>query len=51
MEWLTDNWFWVLIAALFIGMHFFGHGHGGHGGHKSEDSKEKGSKRPSGHRH
>jgi hypothetical protein len=49
MDWLTDNWFWVLIAGLFIGMHFFGHG--GHGGHKREGGEEKGGKRPSGHQH
>ncbi len=35
MEWLTQNWFWVLIFVAFIGMHMFGHGgHGGHGGHR-----------------
>ena len=34
MEWLIDNWFWVLFGGLFIGMHLFGHGcHGGHGRH------------------
>lgn len=37
MDWLIQNWFWVAIGALFIGMHLFGHGghgrHGGHGGH------------------
>lgn len=31
MTWLAENWFWVLIGVLFVGMHFF-HGHGGHGG-------------------
>lgn len=34
MEWITANWFWILIGVLFIGMHLFGHGgHGGHAGH------------------
>ena len=38
MEWLTANWFWVLIFAAFIGMHLFGHGgHGGHRGHGGND--------------
>lgn len=33
MAWLSQNWFWVLIAVAFVGMHLFGHGgHGGHGG-------------------
>ncbi len=33
MDWLTENWFWILIFAIFIGMHLFGHG--GHGSHCS----------------
>lgn len=28
MDWLSQNWFWVLFGLLFIGMHL---GHGGHG--------------------
>jgi len=33
VEWLAENWFWVLVAVLFVVMHLFGHGgHGGHGG-------------------
>lgn len=33
MQWITENWVWVLFFAAFIGMHLFGHGgHGGHGG-------------------
>lgn len=34
MEWLTQNWYWVLLIAV-IGLHLFGHGGhgGGHGGH------------------
>lgn len=40
MEWLTANWFWILIGILFIGMHLFGHGgHGGHAGHGGGDNK------------
>ncbi len=45
MAWLSQNWFWLLIAAVFIGMHFFGHGchggHGGHGDHGAEKSDER----------
>lgn len=33
MEWLGQNWFWVVVLVAFVGMHLFGHGgHGGHGG-------------------
>jgi hypothetical protein len=33
MEWLAQNWLWILFAVAFFGMHLFGHGgHGGHGG-------------------
>lgn len=35
MQWIIQNWFWILIGVVFIGMHLFGHGgHGGHGGKK-----------------
>ena len=34
MDWLIENWFWVLIGIVFVAMHLFGHGgHGGHGRH------------------
>lgn len=34
MAWLSENWFWLLVAALFFWMHTRMHGgHGGHGGH------------------
>jgi hypothetical protein len=56
MEWLTENWFWVVIGGLFVGMHLFGHGgHGGHGGgcghggHGASDKTSSG--KPSGHHH
>ncbi len=39
MEWLLDNWFWVLFASAFILMHLFGHGC--HGGHKKKDESKK----------
>ena len=42
MEWLVDNWFWVLIGVLFVAMHLFSHG--GHGNHGGAD-------KPSGHSH
>lgn len=42
MAWLAQNWFWVLIFVMFIGMHLFGHGGHmgggcGHRGHKHPD--------------
>ncbi len=34
MAWLQQNWFWIVVAVLFIWMHTKMHGgHGGHGGH------------------
>lgn len=33
MDWLSQNWVWVLIGAAFVAMHLFGHGgHGRQGG-------------------
>ena len=26
MDWLAENWVWMLVFAAFIGMHLFGHG-------------------------
>lgn len=46
MQWLSENWLFVLIAVGMLAMHLFGHGgHGGHGGH--DDDKDKSGK----HRH
>jgi len=66
MTWLAENWFWLVVAAAFIGLHLFGHGgHGGHGGRgggcghgghgspdkgKSEDA-DQASQKPAGHQH
>lgn len=34
MNWLRENWFWVVIGGLFLWMHLRMHGgHGQHGGH------------------
>lgn len=33
MNWLVQNWVWVLVFVAFIGMPLFGHGgRGRHGG-------------------
>ncbi len=42
VEWLRDNWFFLLMFILFIAMHLFGHGmHGGHGGHGSHGAEDE----------
>lgn len=42
-EWVRENWFFILILAIFIGMHLFGGGCGpGHGGHGRRDEKDEG---------
>ena len=58
MEWLTQNWIWVVIFVLFIGMHLFGHGgHGGRGGccgghdQRPADGEQPGKDKPQGHQH
>ena len=35
MEWISQNWVWVLFFVAFVSMHMFGHG--GHGGHRADD--------------
>lgn len=43
MQWISQNWVWVLFFAAFIAMHLFGHGgHGGHGS-KSDQTDDKGT--------
>jgi hypothetical protein len=40
MQWLIDNWFLIIIADIFVGMHLSGRtccGHGNHGEHSKED--------------
>lgn len=59
MEWLQQNWFWVVVFVTFFAMHLFGHGgHGGHGGGHGhdrdtpeKDKEETRSGPPPGHRH
>jgi hypothetical protein len=58
MQWLAENWFWVLLIAGFVGMHLFGHSHGGHGSgrcwggkRKDDDARAEEPKAASGHRH
>lgn len=57
MQWLSQNWIWVLFGGGFIALHLFGHGgHGGHGDHReskieTEDSDKRPSEPKSGHQH
>ena len=40
MDWIRENWFWIVVTGLFLWMHtkmHGGHGHGGHGGAGSHD--------------
>jgi len=39
MEWLTQNWYWVVIGIAFVALHMFGHG--GHGGHGKPNEPDK----------
>ena len=63
MDWLVQNWFWLVVLVLFFAVHLFGHGgHGGHVGHGGDtdatrrpadkDKVEQDNKdRPQGHHH
>lgn len=59
MNWLVQNWVWVLVFTVFIWMHMSGHGcHGGHRGrHDEKDQRptaageEPSKNRPQGHQH
>jgi len=54
MEFLQNNWFWIVVAVFFIWMHSSGMGCGGHSGHggdeKREDEKKK-REQGGGHQH
>ncbi|MFV1992324.1 MAG: DUF2933 domain-containing protein [Acidiferrobacterales bacterium] len=42
MEWLTENWIWVLIGIAFLALHFLGHGRHGKGGKQDKPGKQPG---------
>jgi hypothetical protein len=47
MEWLSENWVFLLVVVGMVAMHLFGHGgHGGHGGQRRDDEGKD-----AGHRH
>jgi hypothetical protein len=45
MDWVRQNWVFILFFIIFIGMHLFGGGcmpgHGGHRRHEEEEEKNK----------
>lgn len=45
MNWLQENWFWILVVIFFVWMHkgHGGHGHGGrgHGAHGGRSAHGK----------
>ena len=43
VEFLQNNWFWIALIIVFVGMHSFGGGCGG-GGRKERRKKELGEK-------
>lgn len=54
MDWLSQNWFFVLLLVAFVGMHLFGHGgHGGHGRREppGEDRDDARGDQPASRRH
>ena len=58
MEWLSQNWIWVLFLVGMMAMHMFGHGgHGAHGSSRNEststnkDGVQTASEEESAHKH
>jgi hypothetical protein len=47
MDWLRENWFWLLVTALFLLAHMGHGGHGGHGRREREDRRRGGERLPS----
>ena len=56
MDWLSENWVWIVVGVAFVAMHLFGHGgHGGHGRREDEErdtARDRGRDAPrGGHQH
>lgn len=45
MDWLVQNWVWVLVLVVFVWMH--SSGHGGCGGHRGHGRHDGGSRKSS----
>ena len=44
MDWIRENWFWIVVGGLFLWMHtkmHGGHDHAGHGGRDHECQRDK----------
>lgn len=43
MEWVRENWVFIIVFIIFIAMHLFGHGcmPGGHRRHKEEEEHKE----------
>ncbi|NOT09160.1 MAG: DUF2933 domain-containing protein [Gemmatimonadales bacterium] len=39
MNWLRENWFWIVVGVFFLWSH--GKMHGGHGGHSGHGGPRK----------
>ena len=47
MDWISQNWVWVLFFVAFMAMHMFGHGgHAGHAGHGGDRAEDDGAPAP-----
>ncbi|GIW53595.1 MAG: hypothetical protein KatS3mg081_2950 [Gemmatimonadales bacterium] len=44
MDWLRENWFWLLFVVFFVWTHMRGHGcHGAHGHRRDATGDRSGS--------
>ncbi len=46
MQWLLDNWIWVLLGGGMIAMHVFGHGGHGKKGNGADSAEPKSKSTP-----
>lgn len=49
MQWLSENWVFLVVAVAFFAIHLFGHG--GHGGHGHGGGRRDDEDKRAGHRH
>lgn len=40
VDFLQNNWFWIVMVIFFVWMHASGMGCGGHGGHGSHGGRK-----------
>ena len=46
MQWLLDNWIWILLGGGVIAMHLFGHGGHGKKRHEAASAEPKSEATP-----